>query len=614
MVQIDQPLGGQVAVGQSSVDSQAITEEGIEVGDGSTDVAEESNGARPFARSETIDANGDDLVAPADPSQWQSDRTRRSRQIALVVALSLAGLLSGIAVFSWFVHTWRQRSVPATAEVSASEAVEAADATDTNLQETPPSDLPEVSDEPIESPESQNLDSQNPDQQPENHNPETVSPETQNLDPNPTDQPQSIPSDLIPQSPIDQAVARPADSPPGETGNMQELPPELAKFMPFLVLEGANEAPNLKAPPTVDDVKIDAAAEDNVDSLIAAKPKALNLKADLAIPLALDSKKKGYPLTDLILLVGQITGVPIQLDWVSFDLAGIDIDSRISTPKGWRSAREVLDQAASGLGAEIREEKSLLILTLSDVTFDEAMKKIANLDDFGDARASATTVLKEFLQGDENADARQLQLGGSREEQQLAAFAIESMRRMRGIAPKVADHRLRHWARSSENESVQWPMLSQGDAGPQLDTPITIAELLRQSSRRNQARCVVNWHDANRKGVSPQQLVFPSVGVDAATTLDQTLRPLGLQVRRVDEKHWWIGNEATYDRLPVVVWTSPLGESRDTFSQRIAAIMTGVPRDQFRMTIDEETDRALLLLPRYIVRQLPKIAPVIAAN
>jgi hypothetical protein len=32
------------------------------------------------------------------------------------------------------------------------------------------------------------------------------------------------------------------------------------------------------------------------------------------------------------------------------------------------------------------------------------------------------------------------------------------------------------------------------------------------------------------------------------------------------------------------------------------------------MTIDEETDRALLLLPRYIVHQLPKIAPVIAAK
>jgi hypothetical protein len=87
-----------------------------------------------------------------------------------------------------------------------------------------------------------------------------------------------------------------------------------------------------------------------------------------------------------------------------------------------------------------------------------------------------------------------------------------------------------------------------------------------------------------------------------------------LQVRQVDDQHWWVGSEATYDRLPVVLWTSPLGETRGTFTRQITSIMSGASRDAFRMAMDGESDRALLLLPRYIVRQLPRIAASIAAN
>jgi hypothetical protein len=145
-----------------------------------------------------------------------------------------------------------------------------------------------------------------------------------------------------------------------------------------------------------------------------------------------------------------------------------------------------------------------------------------------------------------------------------------------------------------------------------MDTPITIAGLLRRTAKRNQATCVVNWYDANRRAAAPEELVFPHATTDAGTTLDQTLSPFQLQVRKVDPQHWWVGTEATYDRLTAVVWTAPLGEARDTFTRRITAIMDGASSDVFRFAIDDESDRALLLLPRYIVRQMPKIAPAIA--
>jgi hypothetical protein len=125
---------------------------------------------------------------------------------------------------------------------------------------------------------------------------------------------------------------------------------------------------------------------------------------------------------------------------------------------------------------------------------------------------------------------------------------------------------------------------------------------------------VVNWYDANRRGLAPEKLVIPFAETDAATTLEATLSSFAMQVRQVDAKHWWVGSESTYDHLPVVVWTSPLGNSRDIFNQRITDVMAANPGDVFRSTIDQDSDRALLLLPRYIVRQLPKIAASIAAK
>ncbi|NNE01234.1 MAG: hypothetical protein HKN47_28305, partial [Pirellulaceae bacterium] len=76
-----------------------------------------------------------------------------------------------------------------------------------------------------------------------------------------------------------------------------------------------------------------------------------------------------------------------------------------------------------------------------------------------------------------------------------------------------------------------------------------------------------------------------------------------LQVRQVDQSHWWVGTEATYDRFPVVLWTDPLGTAQVPLSERITQATGG----QSPMVVDPQTGRALLLLPRFIVRQMPKI-------
>ena len=63
----------------------------------------------------------------------------------------------------------------------------------------------------------------------------------------------------------------------------------------------------------MEQVKLDeAAVEEDEDLLIQVVPKELDLRADLAIKLALASD--GYPASDLMLLISQVTGVPIQMD------------------------------------------------------------------------------------------------------------------------------------------------------------------------------------------------------------------------------------------------------------------------------------------------------------
>ncbi|MFG0261064.1 MAG: hypothetical protein ACF788_01550, partial [Novipirellula sp. JB048] len=74
------------------------------------------------------------------------------------------------------------------------------------------------------------------------------------------------------------------------------------------------------------------------------------------------------------------------------------------------------------------------------------------------------------------------------------------------------------------------------------------------------------------------------------------------------------GTEATYDRLQVVVWSAPLGDQRGPFIEQMNHLMAGQSKEVFRIAYDPISDRTMMLLPRYIVRQLPKIQQGIAAR
>ena len=109
--------------------------------------------------------------------------------------------------------------------------------------------------------------------------------------------------------------------------------------------------------------------------------------------------------------------------------------------------------------------------------------------------------------------------------------------------------------------------------------------------------------------MSPEQLVMPYVNDNAGAMLNTTLQPFEMQVRRVDEHHLWVGTEATYDRLLLVVWSEPVGDQRDAYMQKVSTAMAGRVEQGFRITHDAVSDRVMMLVPRYIARQLPTIDP-----
>lgn len=623
MVQIDPPATPainpatpkQVTAGNAAVDSGAITESAI-----ASDGIELRDGAPPVAGGFS-DFQNNDIDAPPtamNPLGFESESARRSKQIALVTALSLSTLLVAVFGFIWFIRSYQPAATVADAE---SPVIAPENESSPPMTETPPTEAESVESETIEPSPAE----QEPQREPE--------PENTPTDPAPVTKEPIIPVDLMPKSPFGpdlkpremRDAAKEAEVDP-DASRMMDLPPGLAQFTPFLLQDSATEIPTLQAPPTMDELAIEDAVEDDLDPLEKIEPRKINLKSDLAIKMAF--RAKDYPLVDLILMVSQITGVPIQIDWVSFDLAAIEVSQRIAVPKEGTSADKLLDLIAASVQGEIQAKETLLILTVAEPVFTAVKGDLVSLDDFGDDAASAEQVMMNFLQPSNPIDGVDVDVADAdladvaaprriiepRQADQLAAMAAETLRRMRGVAPKVSDERIGRWVQTDSTPTIEWPKLSGGDPGPTTDTPVTLASFLRRISQANDAVCLVNWYDANRRGIFPERLLLPDVRDDAAATVQRTIAPLGMSIRQVDAGHWWVGSDATYDRLPVVLCSPPLGPARDAFFDQLDRIMAGGDHQEYRLTYDPVSDRALMLLPRFVVRQLPKVTDRLVAN
>lgn len=637
-----------MVVGSDPVDSQEITQGDLldeedtlaastgpaPINGGFTSVAppapENPEGDQPARGTEPTE----DPAVPADwqtNANWTSESTRKFRQ-RLFIGIALAGALLIVAILvSW---SFRDSKSPTTiAENSPQDAnaapdnpasVAAKDVVSDPLSGDPlagdpesapqdpangPVSEPELPERSAPDAENSVIDDDSPSPPAVGVNAETRVPE----DPLPADMLAGLDDRTTtePESNLPEIVPGQAEEPVADP--LTDLPRELAAFVDLLGLPG--NAPG--APPITpvevpaDDLVIDQAADAMLDPmLLATPPPDVNIENALKLRVAIQTG--GYPLASFVLACSELTQVPIQVDWFTLDLAGISISQKVRDPTpGWKPIGSMMDAIASEAGLVFEREESRVLLTLAIADTRARISAVLDTEDFGTGQESAKMLVDQFAEDPQ---------WNEREQLNLRALVTDCLRSARGLDPKLPELARSHWtvhASDLEKEGdpadpqtktlvEQWPLVQGGESGPQLDTAITLAGLLRRTSRVNNVACVVNWDDARQRHLTPGQLVLPYADQPAGQMLAKTLAPMGLQARSADANHWWVGTAATYDRMPLLVIGEELGPRREGILSRIREAAAHADT-LIVIEHDPVSDRYLGMMPRFLSRQLPAI-------
>lgn len=648
----------QIAVGVSPVDSEAITEDGIsrvhQSGSDEAVVDSLPSGFTGQPASLSDENSPSDSITPPPvaglPMDWQSDRTRKTRQVVLIGTLASSLMLITAVVFWMFVQSQRASSLVEGNQNATS--ADASDAVDRDSSDTVDDaktidvleDAPDGDDEEKGDPEAaQNVQGNagmndvgsnapdstiNKNQQLDDPDPAASGTSIQSESASPTSDdmpdrgdvteessqvstsPTVVPESLLPKSPLDE----PTDDP--NASQLMELPAGLRKFTPFLLQEGPAQETTLEAPATMEDIEVDAAAEEDAELLDVDEPEPINIKSDLGLRVAFQSK--GYPLTSFTLLLSQMTGVPIHIDWDAFDLCQIDVAKPIVPTSGAKTARQWLDIVADQVNGKVVTREFMIELTVDDDFFANRLSSISSTDGFENDSDSAREVIKQFMPPNA-ANPGIARAGnaaealGDRERAKLLILATEALRRMRGLPGSLPEDSSGRWIQPSDSFR-DWPLLTGGRPIGALKTPVSTAGLIRKIAKENGSSCLINWMDASRRGLRATRLIMPLPQESASSWMTSILSRFSLQVRQVDNRHWWIGSEATYDRLPVLVMTPKLGASRDTFDTQVQRMIQKAGPGVYRSTHDPVSDRTMLLLPRFFARQLSKVDQSLASK
>lgn len=643
--------GRRLAIGDTSgIDSEALTQSSITnpadlaappVADGNAFQSAPAGMGAAIAGTER-DAAAADL--PVDPSAvWQSPSSRRTSQLALVVMLAVFGLVAATVGFIQFARSFTRNGAVAqsgSAPVAPS-IVEPVAATDSDTQIPDPAQPdtapPETTSPDAVAPAAPATESETPAAEPATPEPAVTEPSTE----------PGVP-DSTPTEPVVEPVVGPAITAPpvtAEGAGMDDLPMGLRKFVPLLDISTAeNGAPQIFAtPPTIDSVQLDAAAELETEETPSVKRASIDIAKSLTMRFAIDNR--GATLSELVLLVSQLTGVPIELEVISIDLAGISVNQPLQTPAGWMPIGQWLEQslASAGLAMEIGDGVVLVHASVEQLT--NASDKALVLDDFGDDAERIATWLKPVVTplvgpagddaaSDEIPDAKADAAGEEKPtlpwtydaaEKKLVVpadryllvqsiCAAEAMRLMRGKPTKLPRKQTARWIGRWTSEKrpnresdliTDWPMVIDGPAGTQLDSPRTVAGLLRRVATENRAAVAVVWQDAMRHQVYPTDLAMPlSDGLTVGAYLDELIGEAGLQARDTGDSVWWIGSEGLYDRYEVITWMSIPPGSGDVIAKRLAMTLGVADPAQLPLTWDEST--LMVRAPRYIARQLQR--------
>jgi hypothetical protein len=442
-----------------------------------------------------------------------------------------------------------------------------------------------------------------------------------------------------------------------DVGSMTELPDDLkAMFAGLDDLTRPQVIETEPAPPTIDEFEVNRAAKDEVAPEVAVERReSINMRKALGLTVYFStSNPEGYPFYDAMLVFAQLSEVPIEVEWVSFELAGIAINGNVQLPPGWLSIEALLEAVCDSVDATFIKADQSLVIKPSAGRFDAAIADLLDLSDVAAPESAIATARRLLNQpqpeaepsdddqptnkltndqptnelADELADvgaprpaaavpteAGQLPVPERLGAQQVAALVCESIRRLRGGKGKLGDAVFARWAGPYSQQVDGWSLLEGGVSGEQSLQPATLVSTVRRLARLNGKTCYVRFPDLAKQGLGPNELVMPKTGegVSAGQAFDEFLSPANLQVRVVDQTFWWVGSQASYDRIPVVIWFDDGGQQGDgprAIADRIQAILDNAPdapNTIGAVAVDEVSGKTIAVLPRFLAHQLPRL-------
>lgn len=645
--------GGDVArlaIGDAAVDSEAVTRTGIQPQITETAAIPPRTGLWENS-PESLPPRNESESSPPDalPVSWQSEGSARARQIGAVVLLAAVGLISAAAIFGFVVRRWyASRTSPEVVSAAPATADPPAAATASGPAPPDTSQTPDASNRAI-SPEGDDAST----------GPDALAPQTDaeqgdiaveetTTDPLRADEPAEAADSLRPApaepAPPGTGDARPGDARPGgaagelfpelaaEEGESEEaspaataLPPELQQYMPLIDFANAGDlgkGNELPPPATREELRIEAPEEVVPESEYPLPAEPVDVRVRMkARMLGIDVADR--PLDHVVRVLSQVSGVPIALDLVSLDMAGIAPDAPLRFKAANQTVGAVLARAVDGAGCRLRlGDDGIVYVSAKEETLAEGLNEALRYDDFGEAPISAIDLRRMLgaTDGEVKVDADPQRdvwtVEGPAEARLHGALVIEALRMARQLPARIPRERTARWLfavmggeeGASPVSEVDWAPIANEPVKTNFDQPRAVEMILGDLAREQDAAAVVDWPSAWSHGLTPEATALPWLrNRRAPQVVDETLEPYGLEAFVAGQGVWWVGTRDAYERMELVAVLPIENLTAAEALQRVAVASGEETPEQLPAYVDDVSGRLVVRLPRYVIRQLPAV-------
>lgn len=655
------------AVGQGEIDSEALTQDRIEASEGweaaPADSAGQSSGAktgggwledqeemnafgaasssegRPGAESSHLPPESGlppgaatHLDGAVPPVAWQSESSAKVRQLAAVAAIAVIGLLIAGGVFMLVIRSWKdsrspQKTILAEVDGASGDLDTAGDGRGLGARaDNSPPGIPVIPESASDATTDDTSSNEIPDAgmgKPTAEDPsEHVGDDDQVAGVIESGQKEgdgaggvTLPEPLFPE-----VVAGIEDrgNESDQEGTAEELPPSLAQYMEVIQL----------GKPDANVIGTTAPAPPAIDQLRIQFPQMLAPDTEFPPPAApVDVRARGkmrimgfiaedQPLDRVLRVVGQAAGIPVEMNLLAFDVAGMQVNQLVAIKSKETEAAPLLAAIVQIAGCVMQlGDDSIVRVSPNESAIEQAVSRSLKLDDFDGQLPLAESEFRKLTGADEasvlTVQAGVATLESTQEIRLRAALLLDAIRSARGLAGRLDSSGAGRWIRTladgvggNDRNRADWGPIADHEVGFSEDQEYGIDLVLGDLAADAGAGLVIDWKSCWSHGLTPEAKALPWFdGKKTHQVIEQVLRPYALQAFAPAQGVIWIGAQEDYEKTPLfgILQTSL---SPEESIQRIALAIEQ-PIDQTAAWFDPVSKKIVVFLPRYVIRELP---------